>query len=76
LFKNGHPLRFPCLRAGPSSLQRTSKYALAGSPTRPRGKKSLLIRRDATLKISGALHLTFLNNLTERTFSATLEFGI
>jgi hypothetical protein len=30
----------------------------AGSPTRRRGKKSLLIRRDATLRISGALHLT------------------
>jgi hypothetical protein len=26
----------------------------AGSPTRRRGKKSLLIRRDATLRISGA----------------------
>ena len=31
---------------------------LADSPTRRRGKMSLLIRRDATLKISGALHLT------------------
>jgi hypothetical protein len=29
----------------------------AGSLTRRRGKKSLLIRRDATLKILGALHL-------------------
>ncbi|OGP93236.1 MAG: hypothetical protein A2157_07665 [Deltaproteobacteria bacterium RBG_16_47_11] len=29
----------------------------AGSPTRRRGKKSLLIRRDATLRISGALRL-------------------
>src|SRR5512136_374404 len=32
---------------------------LAGSPTRRRGKNSLLIRRDATLRVSGALHLTF-----------------
>ena len=30
---------------------------LADAPTRRRGKKSLLIRRDATLRISGALHL-------------------
>ncbi len=30
----------------------------AGSPTRRRGKKSFLIRRDATLRISGALHLS------------------
>ena len=30
----------------------------AGSPARRRGKKSLLIRRDATLRISGALHLS------------------
>jgi len=34
-----------------------SSTPLAGSPTRRRGKKSLLIRRDATLRISGALHL-------------------
>jgi hypothetical protein len=38
----------------PSSLRHTRKYASAGSPTRRRGKKSLLIRRDATLRISGA----------------------
>jgi len=44
------------LRAGPSSLRRTRKYVSAGSPTRRRGKKSLLIRRDATLRILGALH--------------------
>jgi hypothetical protein len=30
---------------------------LPDSPTRRRGKKSLLIRRDATLRISRALHL-------------------
>jgi hypothetical protein len=30
---------------------------LADSPTRRRGKMSLLIRRAATLRISGALHL-------------------
>jgi len=29
---------------------------LADSPTRRRGKMSLLMRRDATLRISGALH--------------------
>jgi hypothetical protein len=28
----------------------------AASPSRRRGKKSLLIRRDATLRISGVLH--------------------
>jgi len=30
---------------------------LADSPTRRRGKMSLLVRRDATLRNSGALHL-------------------
>jgi hypothetical protein len=30
---------------------------MAGSLTHRRGKKSLLIRRDATLRISGGLHL-------------------
>ena len=34
-----------------------SRTSLADSPTRRRGKKSLLIRRDATLRISRALHL-------------------
>jgi hypothetical protein len=53
LLKNAHLRRSP----HPSSLQRTFKYASADSPTRRRGKKSLLIRRDATLRISGALHL-------------------
>jgi hypothetical protein len=38
-------------------LRRSPKYASAGSPTRRRGRKSLLIRRDATLRVSGALHL-------------------
>jgi len=45
LLKNGHLLRF------------AKSMPLAGSPTRRRGKKSLLIRRDTTLTISGALDL-------------------
>jgi hypothetical protein len=43
---------------------------LADSPTRRRGKMSLLIRRDATLRISEALHLTLLSNLKKMIFSA------
>jgi hypothetical protein len=41
---------------------------LADSPTRRRGKKSLLIRRDATLRISGALHLGIFNQPGENEF--------
>jgi hypothetical protein len=42
LLKNDHLRRF------------SWSTPLAGSPTRRRGKQSLLIRRDATLRISGA----------------------
>jgi hypothetical protein len=51
------------------------KYASAGSPTRRRGKKSLLIRRDATLRISGALHLgIFEQPAKDEFFSKVLDF--
>jgi hypothetical protein len=52
------------------------------SPSRRRGKKSLLIRRDATLRISGALQLAlfeqpgkddFLSSLLD---FAAIRFGI
>ena len=42
----------PCLPAGRHLL----RYP-APSPAQGRGEKSLLIRRDATLRILGALHL-------------------
>jgi len=41
----------------------------ADSPTRRRGKMSLLIRRDATLRISGALHLGILEQPEKIIFS-------
>jgi hypothetical protein len=48
----------------------------AGSPTRRRGKKSLLIRRDATLRISGALHLAFFEQPgKDDFFGSLLEFS-
>jgi hypothetical protein len=59
--KNAHLRRYP----DPSPCQAWGRLIAAyckvrppaGSPTRRRGKKTLLIRRDATLRISGALHL-------------------
>jgi hypothetical protein len=52
LLKNGHPLRFPACGQVFRRCGVPQSTPLAGSPTRRRGKKSLLIRRDATLKIS------------------------
>ncbi len=49
----GISLILPRVKYGAGLLRRTAKYAFrAGSPTRRRGKKSLLIRRDATLRIA------------------------
>jgi hypothetical protein len=45
---------------------------LADSPTRRRGKKSLLIRRDTTLRISGALHLGIFDQPEKNEFSDRL----
>jgi hypothetical protein len=53
LLKNTHLLRFP----HPSSLRRTSKYASGRLTTSSAWQESLLIRRDATLRISKAWHL-------------------
>jgi len=44
----------------------------AGSPTRRRGKKSLLTRRDATLRISGALHLGIFEQPEKNDFFSNL----
>jgi hypothetical protein len=48
--KNAHLRRFP----HPSSLRRTAKYASGRLINSPAWQESLLIRRDATLRISGA----------------------
>jgi hypothetical protein len=45
----------------------------AASPSRRRGKKSLLIRRDATLRISGALHLGIFDQPAKNDFSHRLN---
>jgi hypothetical protein len=45
-----------------------SSTPLAGSPTRRRGKKALLIRRDATLRILDALHLGIFEQPAKRSF--------
>ena len=47
---------------------------LADSPTRRRGKMSLLIRRDATFRISGALHLAIFEQPEKDDFSAFCYF--
>ncbi len=46
---------------------------LADSPTRRRGKMSLLIRRDATLRISGALHLALFEQPEKDDFFSLLN---
>jgi hypothetical protein len=46
-----------------------SSTPLADSLTRRRGKMSLLTLRDATLRISGALHLGIFNQPEKMTFS-------
>jgi len=69
LLKNGHLLRFP----HPSVVATYSQVRLAAvSPTRRRGKKSLLIRRDATLRISEALHLALFEQPGQDGFSSSL----
>jgi hypothetical protein len=86
LLKNGHLLRFPhpspCQSTGQACCSVQPSTPQADSPTRRRGKKSLLIRRDATLRISGALQLAlfeqpgkddFLNSLLD---FAAIRFGI
>jgi hypothetical protein len=45
---------------------------MAGSPTRQRGNESLLIRRDATLRISGALHLSIFEQPAKNDFFSNL----
>jgi len=47
----------------------------AASPAWRRGKKSLLIRRDATLGISGALHLGIFEQPAENDFFRNLLEG-
>jgi hypothetical protein len=44
----------------------------AASPSWRRGKKSLLIRHDATLRISGALHPGIFEQPAENAFSSKL----
>ena len=48
LLKNAHLRRSP----HPSSLQRTFKYAFGRLTNSPAWQESLLIRRDATLRIA------------------------
>jgi len=77
--KNGHLLRFPhpsrvkhgqaCCGVQPS----TTSSRLTNSP---RGKKSLLIRRDATLRISWALYLALFEQPgKDDFFGSLLEFS-
>jgi hypothetical protein len=46
----------------------------AVSPTRRRGKKSLPIRRDATLRISGALHPGIFDQPAKNDFFNRISF--
>ena len=70
---------------GPDKREDQSGYDLTGqvasaypevrllhdSPTRRRGSMSLLIRRDATLRMSGALHLCIFDQPGKKTFSTS-----
>ncbi len=53
----GISLMLPRVEHGAGSLRRTAKYASARLTNLPAWQESLLIRRDATLRIAGALHL-------------------
>jgi hypothetical protein len=82
LLKNAHLRRFPCLPAGrlilprvkheAGLLRRTSKYASGRLTDSSAWQESLLIRRDATLRISGALHLGIFEQPTKNDFFSNL----
>jgi hypothetical protein len=67
------PSSFPVSSTGQAYCGVLPSTPLADSPTRRRGKMSLLIRRDATLKISGALHLTIFEQPEKDDFSSSLS---
>jgi hypothetical protein len=71
LLKNAHLLRFP----HPSSLRRMPKYASGRLTNSSAWQESLLIRRDATLRISGALHLSIFEQPAENDFFRNLLDG-
>jgi hypothetical protein len=68
LLENGHLRCFP----HPLSLRRTSAYASGRLTNSSAWQESLLIRHDATLRISGALHLTVFEKPGENIFFSTL----
>ena len=53
-------------------MRRTAKYASGRLTDSSAWQESLLIRRDATLRISGALHLTFFEQPEKDDFFSSL----
>src|SRR4030042_4179689 len=68
-----HPSSFVVSSTGQAYCSVHSSTPLADSPTRRRGKKSLLIRRDATLRIAGALHLGIFDQPGKQWVFANME---
>ncbi len=64
------PLILPRVKHGAGLLRRTSKYASGRLTNSSAWQESLLIRRDATLRISGALYLGIFEQPEEIAFSA------
>jgi len=57
-------------------LRRTAKYASGRLTNSSAWQESLLIRRDATLRISGALHLTIFEQPEKDDFFSSLLDGL
>jgi hypothetical protein len=64
MLKNAHLLRFP----HPSSFRRTCRCASGRLTNLPAWQQSLLIRRDATLGISGTVHLDIFEHRAKNHF--------
>jgi len=66
----GVSLILPRVKHGAGLLRRTAKYASGRLTNSSAWQESLLIRRDATLRISDALHLTIFEQPEKDGFSA------
>jgi len=66
------PLILPRVKHGAGLLRRTAKYASGRLTKSSAWQESLLIRRDATLRISGALHLTIFEQPEKDDFFSSL----
>ncbi len=66
------PLILPRVRHGAGLLRRTPKYASGRLTNSSAWQESLLIRRDATLRMLGALHLDIFEHPADNDFFSNL----